>query len=244
VEISGEDLSESFFDQVDLSGARFRNVDLTGSMITGLLVDVEISGLIGNLRVNGVEVAPLIESELDRMYPDRPKMRPTRPEGFGVAWDLLDRLWQQTTERARRLDPRLLHQRVDGEWSYIETLRHLIFVTDAWFGRAVLADTDPWHPIGLPHDEMPDIATVPRDRGLQPSLDEVLRVRAERRATVGQYLETLIEAELSRIVAVPECPGYPESGAFGVGDCLRVVLDEEWTHRLYAERDLSRLEGR
>ena len=30
------------------------------------------------------------------------------------------------------LPPDLLHERVDDEWSFIETLRHLVFATDAW----------------------------------------------------------------------------------------------------------------
>ena len=36
-----------------------------------LLADMEINGDIENLRVNGVDVVPLVEAELDRRYPDR-----------------------------------------------------------------------------------------------------------------------------------------------------------------------------
>jgi hypothetical protein len=36
-----------------------------------------------------------------------------------------------------------------------------------------------------------------------------------------------------------EGPGWPPARAFAVGECLRVVLNEEWEHRLYAERDLD-----
>ncbi len=31
-------------------------------------------------------------------------------------------------------------------------------------------------------------------------------------------------------------------GEFPLKECLRIVLDEEWEHRLYAERDLTSLE--
>jgi len=76
-EFTGEDLSGARFEDVDLSGARFHNVDLTGAIISGAeLVDVRISGEVENLRINGVDVAPLVEAELNRRYPDRTKMRP------------------------------------------------------------------------------------------------------------------------------------------------------------------------
>jgi DinB superfamily len=34
----------------------------------------------------------------------------------------------------------LLHESVGGEWSFIETLRHLVFATDSWIRRAILGD--------------------------------------------------------------------------------------------------------
>jgi hypothetical protein len=77
---------------------------------------------------------------LDRRDPDRAKIRPTQPGGFREAWGIVERRWDNTVERARGLDPRLLHQSVDGEWSFIETLRHLVFATDAWVRRATLGD--------------------------------------------------------------------------------------------------------
>jgi hypothetical protein len=43
----------------------------------------------------------------------------------------------------------------------IETQRHLVFATDAWVRRAILGDPTPWHPLNLPHDEMPDEPSVP-----------------------------------------------------------------------------------
>ena len=87
---------------------------------------------------------------------------------------MLERLWDGTVERARRLDPALLHEQVDGEWSFIETLRHLVFATEPGSAAAMLGDPSPWDPLDLPWDEMPDTQGVPRDRAARPSLDEVL----------------------------------------------------------------------
>jgi hypothetical protein len=69
-----------------------------------------------------------VYAELDRRYPDRARMRPTDPAGFRTAWDILERLWAGTIARARELPPELLHESVDGEWSFIQTLRHLAFL--------------------------------------------------------------------------------------------------------------------
>src|SRR5438067_10491716 len=127
-----QDFSGARFEQVDFSRAWFRNVYFTGATLRGAwLEDVDIDGAIRNVRVNGVDIVPLVEAELDRRYPDRAKMRPADADGFREAWDILERLWEATVDRARRMPSDRLHQRVDGEWSFIETLRHLVFATDA-----------------------------------------------------------------------------------------------------------------
>jgi len=241
----GEDLTGARFEDVDLSHARLRNVDLTGVTIRGAaVVDVDISGEIRGLRVNGVDVAPLVDAELNRRYPDRVKMAATDPDGFGEAWAILERLWRQTVERARRLPPELLHERVEGEWSFIETLRHLVFATDAWVRRAILGEPAPWHPLDLPHDEMRHRPGVPRDRDARPSLAEVLALRADRMATVRQLIAGLTEERLAGMTEPVREPGYPRSDSFAVRDCLLTILDEEWQHRMYAERDLDVLASR
>jgi uncharacterized protein YjbI with pentapeptide repeats len=237
-------LTGARFHDVDLTGARFDLVDLTGVTIRGsALVNVDISGEIENLRVNDVDVVPLVEAELNRRYPDRVKMRPADADGFREAWVILERLWPQTVERARGLAPDRLHERVDGEWSFIETLRHLVFATDAWVRRALLGEPSPWDPLDLPHDEMPDEPSVPRDRAARPTLDQVLALRADRMATVRQVIADLTDEQLAgRTAPVPE-PGYPEPESFPVRRCLQAILSEEWQHRLYAERDLAALES-
>jgi hypothetical protein len=238
-------LAGARFHDVDLTGARFRLVDLTGVTVRGAaVVDVEISGFMRNVRVNGVDVVPLVEAELNRRYPDRAKMRPADAAGFREAWAVLEPLWQSTVERARRMPADLLHERVDEEWSFIETLRHLVFATDAWVTRAILGDPAPWHPLDLPHDEMPDTPGVPRDRTARPALDEVLAVRAERMTTVRQVLAALTDEQLAVRTEPVAGPGWPPAESFTVRECLEVVLSEEWEHRSYAERDLDALASR
>jgi hypothetical protein len=232
------------FTDVDLTGASFRNVDLTRARFRGVLLrDVDISGDIENVRINGVDVVPLIEAELDRRHPDRAKMRPVTADGFREAWSILERLWQQAVERARRLPPELLHEHVDGEWSFIETLRHLVFATDAWVNRVILGNPSPWDPLDLPFDEMADRPGIPRDRSVRPSLDEVLVVRADRMAVVRTLLADLTDERLSARTRPVAAPGWPGSESFPVRECLLTVLDEEWAHRLFAERDLEVLEA-
>jgi hypothetical protein len=238
-------LADAQFHDVALTNARFRLVDLTGVKISGAaLVDMDLSGLISNLRVNGVDVVPLVEQELNRRYPDRAKMRPTDAAGFREAWEILERLWQQAVDRARGMPPEQLHERVDEEWSFIETLRHLVFATDAWVTRAILGEPSPWDPLDLPHDEMPDVPGVPRDRAACPSLDEALSLREDRMVTVRRVITDLTDERLAEMTKPVETPGYPESTSFPVRECLEIVLMEEWEHRLYAERDLDILESR
>ena len=250
-----EDLSGSRFQDVHLTNAEFRDVaftnarfhivDLTGVRIRGAaLVDVDISGEIDNVQINGVDVVPLVEAELNRRYPDRAKMRPSDAAGFGEAWEILERLWRQTVERARQMPPELLHERVEGEWSFIETLRHLVFATDAWVRRAILGDPSPWDALDLPHDEMPDQLGVPRDRSARPSLDEVLALRADRMATVRQVIADLTDERLAGLTEPVLEPGYPESESFPVRRCLQAILSEEWEHRLYVERDFDVIDAR
>jgi len=233
-----------FFD-VDLARARIREADLTGLVMTGVeLCDVRIDGELKNVLVNGVDIAPLVEAELDRRDPERAKMRPTDPAGFRAAWDIVERRWAETVERARGLDPALLHESVDGEWSFIETLRHLVFATECWIYRGILGQPAPWHELSLPWDEMPDTPGVPRDRAVRPSLDEVLELRRDRMATVRELVDDLTEEFLAGDTAPVDGVGWPPAGrSFPVRECLLTVLNEEWEHRLYAERDLTALDS-
>ncbi|KRF38143.1 DinB family protein [Terrabacter sp. Soil810] len=235
-------LDGATFHDVDLRGASLRQVDLRGLRARDVwLEDVDITGDVENLVINGVDVAPLIEAELDRRDPDRPKMRPTDAAGYREAWDVLERLWAGTVARARTFPADQLHERVDGEWSFIETQRHLVFATDAWVCRALLGEPEPWDALDLPHDDMPDSPPVPRDRDARPSLDEVLALRADRTATVRRVVDGLTDEALAGTTEPVTAPGYPEPESYAVTRILRTILNEEWQHRLYAERDLDAL---
>jgi hypothetical protein len=39
-------------------------------------------------------------------------------------------------------------------------------------------------------------------------------------------------------------PGYPEPESFDIRECLLNILNQEWEHQLYAERDFDVLESR
>jgi len=241
-----EDWSHSRFEEVDFSQSRFHNVYFQDTVIRGAwLQRVEIDGYLDAVTINGVDVGPLIEAELDRRDPDRTLVRPTDADGFRRAWDVVERRWDGAVQRARALPENLLHERVDGEWSFIETLRHLVFATDAWVLRAVLGQVAPYHRLGLAHSEMPaDTPGVPHEPDARPSLDEVLALHADRMATVRRVLEELTDERLGQMTEPVLEPGYPESESFPVLRCLGAVLNEEWLHREYAERDLTVLERR
>lgn len=241
------------FREEDLTGPEFfviedftfREVGFNRVRMRGVeLADVEISGEIGRLVVNDVEVGPLVEAELDRRYPDRPAMRPTDADGFRHAWDVVERFWAETVERARRLPPALLCESVDGEWSFIDTLRHLTFASDCWVGRAILGDPAPWDPLGLPWGGMPPTPGVPDDRTARPSLDTVLALRRDRMGTVRRLVDGLTDGSLAAMTEPVEGPGWPRPESRPVAQCLRTVLNEEWEHHRFAVRDLAVLEAR
>ena len=87
-------LRNSRFHRVDLSGSQFRFVDLNDVWIRRAdlhrlrirgaeLLDVEIDGELENVRINGVDVGPLIEAEMERQDPDYSKMKPDTAPGKG-----------------------------------------------------------------------------------------------------------------------------------------------------------------
>ena len=237
--IGSDELKGALIRDCDLSGAQLRGVDLSRVTVTDAwLFDADISGVIDGLVINGVEVQPLIEAELDRRHPERVQLRPTDVAGLRAAYDVVDQMWAPTIERARALPEEWLHERVGGEFSFLETLRHLILATDWWLTRMVLRVPNAGHEWGVPPDLPPD--AIP-DTG--PGLDAVLAVRAEQAATMRAHLATATDEDLVATVEPPDTTGHPQGSRRAI-DCFVVVLKEEWWHHRYATRDLAVLEQR
>lgn len=229
---------------VNLSGTTIRGAAMHRMRLSGVeLFDVVIDGDLHQVIVNGVDIAPLVEAELDRRMPDRVLLKPADAAGYPTAWEMLERRWAETVERARSLPEADLHRSVDGEWSFIQTLRHLNFADAAWIDRMVIGTEAPYHPLDLPWDEAPADFPVPADRAgrdAQPSLDEVLAIRRERQAMVRRAVESLTDEQLASTVTRTG-PGWPQEENFPVKECFHIALFEEWEHRLFAERDLDKL---
>ena len=182
------------------------------------------------------------------MAPDAPDPinLPTTPEGYRQAWTIIEGTWSATTERARALPPAALTTRVDGEWSFVETLRHLVFATDSWVRRTIMNVHDAYHPWSLPHDEVDedgiDVTPWGIDRSVQPSLDAVLPIRTSRLADVRGVVDALGPDDITRLCPPNPAPGWPPDTRLPVGECLDVAVREEWWHHGYVLRDLAVLE--
>jgi hypothetical protein len=137
----------------------------------------------------------------------------------------------------------LLFERVEGEWSLAETLRHLVHATDCWLSRMVRQVPRPYHPWGVAPSFLKDPASLGIDPGANPSLGDVLKVRRERMQAVKQTIAAVTPEELGRVCVPPDSPGQPTE-PHSVLECLHVILDEEWEHCQYANRDLDVLQAR
>ncbi len=234
------------FDVADLRGARFTDCDMTGVTIRDCwLVNVDISGYLSNVTVNGVDVTDFVNAELDRRHPERVQFREGQSaDDVRAIWDTIERLWAQATERAGRLPAAAVDQQVNEEWSFAQTLRHLVFITDAWASRTVLDDEMPYHPLGLPQSWYPaaDAAALGIDLTAKPGYDEILAARADRMAVMRRIVAGLTDADLGRLCQRAPAPGYPDEERTVI-DCIAVVMDEEIEHYRFAVRDLAALEA-
>ncbi|MDN4174047.1 DinB family protein [Nocardioides sp. SOB77] len=242
--MTGQEQPPASFVDADLRGARFVRTDLSGAVMRGVDVqgaDVDAPWLGedgGSLLVNGVDVAPLVEAELDRRFPGRSLRRATDPDGLRAAWAAVEETWARTVARAESLPPGSVEESVDGEWSFAQTLRHLVMATDTWLRRGILGlgFAEAQHPLGVPNAEYADDG---HDTSLfttrTPSWAEVLEARAGRVAMVRDLLATVTADDLRVPRRHPWGPGTEVSTL----RCLHVVLNEEWEHHRYAVRDLD-----
>ena len=230
------DLAGAVFWGADLTGARFRDVDLTGATIShAWLRDVEIDAWSDRLVVNGVDITDYV-NERDPWYPLRTMLRPPDPAGMRTAWAALEREWATTIALAETLPESALHESVDGEWSFVHTLRHLVFAIDKWLTAPVLGE--PFDPTGLPNTGPVDVPWPGLDPSAAPSLSDALASRADRAARVGEFLASVTIAELSRTIDVPENGPHP------LVECIYTVFEEPFWHNRYARRDLEILRSR
>jgi hypothetical protein len=241
-----DELQGAEFIDADLRGARFVRADLSGVVMRGVDMqgaDIDAPWLLdgeSDLRVNGVDVAPFVEAELNRRFPGRADRRATDPDGLRAAWAKLESTWAATLERVAAMPAGTVEKSVGGEWSFAQTLRHLVMATDTWLGRAILEIEQP-HPIGQPNAEY---ETDGNDMSIfttvTPLYAEVLEVRAGRVAMVRDFLATISPDMLASPRRNPHNPDYHETTL----SCLHVILEEEWEHHRYAVRDLDAIEAK
>jgi hypothetical protein len=237
------DLQGAEFVRANLRGARFVATDLSDVVMRGVEVqgaDIDAPWLPDAkfLRINGVDVIPFVEAELDRRFPGRELRRASDPDGLRTAWAALERTWGVTLERVAAMPAGTVDVSVAGEWSFAQTLRHLILATDMWLRGAVLRIEQPLHPIG-----QMDAGTAEAGLAMPaatPSYGEVLEVRAGRVAMVRDFLATVTPDQLAAQHPNPHNPEYQET----TRSCLHTILEEEWEHHRYAVRDLDTIEAK
>lgn len=228
------------FVRASFKGSRLRSCDVSGMTLRS----VEVNGLdidshdlfFGTLIVNGIDVVPLVDAELNRQFPGRELQKAQTPEGLREGWILVQAAWQETVAAT---PGDLVDAHVDDEWSLVQTLRHLVLATDAWLNGGILRHPQPFHELG-------QIFTGAAEMGFDmsifrkepPTWEEVLTVRAERQQQVTAFLEAVTEEALAEERDNPWGGGdwHPT-----VGDCVRVILEEEWAHLRYVRRDLALL---
>jgi hypothetical protein len=240
----GPALSGARLENLDLSSSRLHAANFEGAKITDAwLCNADISGDLEGLRLNGVAVAPLVMAELERRSPERARLRAQGPEGLADAWAMIEDSWATTVADARKLSEPMLYQRVDDEWSFVETLRHLVLATDCWLRRMVKGIDRPYHPYGLAGAWLSDPASWGLDPEANPSFQDMLDLRLRRMGEVRQTIGNVTAEELERVCVPPESPGHPNR-EHTVRACLHVILNEEYEHNGYARRDLATIGAR
>lgn len=232
-----------------ITGGDLRDLEIRDSQVDGLRIldsigtTVSVSGALQKIVVHDVDVTAHVQGVLDARNPGRREAREAEtPEDFRGAWQIVQARWDELLSALREAPSARAHASVNGEWSLVQTLRHLRFAADTWIGTAVLAEPSPHHPWGLPAGGTPReiVDELGLEPAAEPTLAQVLEVRAARRADVEHLLTHLTEDELDRVCTGTPGPGYPEC-EYRVRRCLRVVLTEEVEHLRYAVRDLAML---
>jgi hypothetical protein len=243
------------FVEADMAGARFRLVRLDDvrfdqsfmprAVMRGVdLTDADVDGEISGLRVNGVDVAPLVEAELNRRYPGREQAGSADLAEQRSSFDAALRAWDAHLERVSAMPAGTVDVSVDGEWSTAQTLRHLVFAMDGWLRYGLRGIDDAFWYAGLPFTEYePEVPRLGVDLAAAPTLEETLAAHADRVAQVRAAYDDLAGTDVT--VDAPRLPPWaPEGMALPVHRCLGVAAREHWAHLQFVERDLRTLEER
>jgi hypothetical protein len=237
-----DDLRGAEFVGADLRGARFVESDLSGVVMRGVDLphaDIDAPWLVHGDRflVNGVDVVAFVEGELDRRFPGRDQRRAEDPDGLRSAWTVLQQAWAAAVARVEDMPPGTVDESVAGEWSFAQTLRHLVMATDVWLRRAVFEVEQPFHPLGVPNGPDPEADGIDMSvfTTTPPTYDEVLEARADRVGLVTDFLASVTEEDLAVPRKNPWSPSHPETTL----SCLHTILEEEWEHLRVATRDLD-----
>jgi hypothetical protein len=232
-EFEFRDLSGAVFWGVNLERATFRDVDLTGVRVShARLADVVIDAEIDRLVINGVDVTAYV-NERDEWFELRSRIRPADSADMREGWHAISDAWVAAIERASGLGEGPCHSSVDGEWSFVQTLRHLVFATDKWFTAAILGGT--FHPIGIPNSGSADFDWPGIDATAAPTFDDAVAAWQGRSRDLREYIDDVEPAALAATVDVLE------NGTTTVSECIGVVFEEHFQHLRYALRDLDRL---
>ena len=225
----------------------FRDCDLSGARITSSIVDdlrVDgFDGAAGSVVVDGVDVSAHVAAELDRRFPERVQLREARTaDELRAAWATVQRLWEETLAEASARPEAELHEQVEGEWSFVETLRHLVFAVDCWVGRMLAEADGPFDPLGVPptdhdRDQLPALGLDP-DR--EVAVDEVVPVLRRQWEAVHEAFARVDDADLDQHRTAQIVPAEAAE-TVTVRHCLSVVLNEHAQHRRFAVRDLQAL---
>jgi hypothetical protein len=224
------DMSRARFVRSNMEDAELRAVYLNGAVIEATFLNE------GTLHINGVDVVPLIEAELDRRHPGRELRQARTPEALRRGWAAAEAAWVRAIARVAAMPDGTTDVSVEGEWTFAQTLRHLTFAIDAWLRKSILELPEPFHPGGQPYGsaaadgfDMSLLAAEP------PPYAEALATFRERQAMVAEYLERVTPDQLAEQRPFVWGPEHSVT----VLECIHTMLNESWEHLRYALRDLD-----
>ena len=176
--------------------------NLTGVTIAhARVVNVDVDAFVDHVTINGVDVTEYVNERDLGTRCGRCSARRTRRDAGGVGCARAgvghdDRAARGLTEGQR-------HESVGGEWSFVETLRHLVFAMDKWFTVPILGEER--LPSLRAAEHRLDRLRLARTRSRRaPTLDEVLAVRARAGGPTARLPRPVTPDDLAREVDVLE----------------------------------------